>query len=137
MDFVQNTVGVDSNTVVVGHSSGAACAMRLLETVPERPMLLGCVLVAACHTDLGDESERRSGYFNRPWSWEKMKDGAKNIVLFHGEDDPLIPVQEARYIADKMKGGNFEYHEMKGKSHFFRPWQEILEVMDRNFGEIE
>ena len=44
----------DANTVLVGHSSGAVAAMRLLEKTP----LLGAVLVSACHTDLGDAGER-------------------------------------------------------------------------------
>ena len=44
----------DANTVLVGHSSGAVAAMRLLEETP----LLGAVLVSACHTDLGDAGER-------------------------------------------------------------------------------
>lgn len=132
MDFLHTNIGLDETTVVVGHSSGAACAMRLLE---QEQLLLGCVLVAACYTDLGDESERRSGYFNRPWDWEKMKNGAKQIILFHSEDDHLIPVQEARHIALKLAGNNnFDYHEMDGKSHFFSPWQEILDVMDQKFG---
>ena len=38
--------------VLIGHSSGAVAAMRLLEQTP----LLGAVLVSACHTDLGDVS---------------------------------------------------------------------------------
>ena len=133
MDFVQETIGLDDTTVIVGHSSGAACAMRLLEQHHERP-LLGCVLVAACYTDLGDDGERRSGYFNRPWDWTKMKSGAQEIIFFHGEDDPLIPVKEARYITEHMRGSNFEYHEMEGKGHFFSPWPDILNVMDRKFG---
>ena len=127
--FLKDEIGLDENTIVVGHSSGAACAMRLLEN-DEIGTLRGAVLVAAAHTDLGDESERFSEYFNRPWDWEKMKNGANKIHCFHGFDDPLIPVREARYIADKMKGDNFAYDEMMGKSHFFQPWNEILEVVD-------
>ena len=126
--FVLNDIGVDDDTVIVGHSSGAACAMRLLE---QNLNLRGAVLVAAAHTDLGDEAERRSEYFNRPWDWETMKKGARNIVCFHGTDDHLIPVSEARHIAEMMEGGSFEYMEMDGKSHFFRPWQELLDVMDQ------
>jgi len=31
------------------------------------------------------------------WEWKKMEQGASTIVPFHGTDDFLIPVQEARY----------------------------------------
>lgn len=138
--FVTNDIGLDEDTVIVGHSTGAACAMRLLESEPKRAAMVstspsstsvrGVVLVAAAYTDMGDKSERRSEYFNRPWNWEKMKQGANKIALFHGTDDPLIPVAEARFIAEKLKGDNFDYYEMMGASHFFQPWNEILEVVD-------
>jgi hypothetical protein len=62
----------------------------------------------------------------------------------------LIPVGEARYIASKLGSGptecdendddrdggsednkaNFRYIELDGKSHFFEPWQEILDVLE-------
>lgn len=126
------------NLVIVGHSSGAACAMRLLERMgqgvggggDDKPLAC-CILVAAALTDLGDEDERLSGYFNRPWNFQDMAKGASKIVLFHGTDDHLIPVQEARYIAEKLScADHFEYREMDGHSHFFEPWPEILEVID-------
>jgi len=144
--FVTDDVGLDEDTIIVGHSSGAACAMRLLESEPKKvnssnnpssTSLHGAVLVASAYTDMGDKSERRSEYFNRPWNWETMKRGAKNIALFHGTDDHLIPVAEARYIAEKLKGDNFKYYEMTGVSHFFQPWNEILEVVDNMIQGIE
>lgn len=130
----------DDEIIVIGHSSGAACTMRLLErygngnhcdasSEPKPPKLRAAILVAAAHTDLGDEDERRSEYFQRPWDWDAMKRGADRIILFHGTDDHLIPVDEARYIAKQLHG-KVEYHEMNGKSHFFQPWPELLHVID-------
>lgn len=49
----------------MGHSSGAVAALRILETTK----VLGVALVAAYHTDLGDETEKESGYFDAPWQW--------------------------------------------------------------------
>ena len=129
MPFVLNEIGLDENTIIVGHSSGSACAMRILES-NDCPKLKGVILVAAAHSDLGDEDERLSGYFDRPWDWDKMKKGAESIVCFHGTDDHLIPVKEARYIAEQMQGENFDYQELPGMSHFFDPWQGILDVID-------
>ena len=129
-----NQIGLDGDTVVVGHSTGAALAMRLLES--DKICLKGVILVSAAHTDLGDEYERRSEYFNRPWDWVKMKGGAEIIHLFHGTDDHLIPVREARHIAEMLEGENFEYSELPNKGHFFYPFQEILDVMDTKFGKL-
>ncbi len=100
--FLLGECGVDANTLIIGHSSGAEAAMRLMENNPvlvhllhpppsslpnyflqiHCPSLLvlspllsypqGCVLVSACHTDLGIANEREAGYYNRPWQWKSI-----------------------------------------------------------------
>ena len=112
--FILDHLKVDESTIVIGHSSGAVCALRLLE----RTKLLGCVLVAACHTDLGEESERISGYYSRPWNWEVIRQNSIWILQFHSEDDPLIPIEEANYVAEHI---NSEYIKVQRSSHFFSP----------------
>ena len=49
-----------------------AAAMRLVED----NKVLGLVLVAAYDDDLGDELERNSGYFSRPWDWARIRTNA-------------------------------------------------------------
>jgi predicted alpha/beta hydrolase family esterase len=61
--FILNTLKIDDKTILIGHSSGCQAIMRLIEKYKVR----GVILVAACHTDLGDEDERASEYYNRPW----------------------------------------------------------------------
>ncbi len=80
LPFILNELGAsDPNTVVVGHSSGAVAALRLLE----HHRLKGAVIVAGYHTDLGDANEAASGYFSRPWEWEKIQENAGWLVQFH------------------------------------------------------
>ena len=130
--FVQSKIEDPLKTIVVGHSSGAACAMRLLEhqSMKNHP-IKACILIAVAHTDLGDINERESEYFNRPWNWEQMRYGCLSpIILFHGTDDHLIPVDEARYVATQLGPNHVDYRERHGQSHFFNPWNELLEVVD-------
>mmetsp|Transcript_31773 Transcript_31773/g.68366 ORF Transcript_31773/g.68366 Transcript_31773/m.68366 type:complete len:195 (+) Transcript_31773:45-629(+) len=105
-------LGADENTVLIGHSSGAEATMRLLET----QKLRGAVLVSACHTDLGDENEKASGYYNRPWEWSRISDNAGFLLQWHSLDDPFIPISEARHVAEHL---GCEYIEHKKSSHFF------------------
>lgn len=121
---VKSLIADMDDTILVGHSTGASCAMRLLEQINPA----GTILVAAACTDLGDEAERESEYFSRPWDWETMKT-KRNVVMFHGDDDPVIPVAEARCIKEKM-GEGVDYREMKGKQHFWKKWPELLEAVD-------
>ncbi|MBI2476096.1 MAG: alpha/beta hydrolase [Candidatus Taylorbacteria bacterium] len=104
-------LGADENTILVGHSSGAVAAMRYAE----RHKILGSILVAACHTDLGVAEEKISGYFKKPWNWKAIRKNQKWIEQFASIDDQFIPIKEARFVSKKLKT---EYHEFKHQGHF-------------------
>jgi predicted alpha/beta hydrolase family esterase len=112
-------LGADSNTVIIGHSSGAVAAMRYAET----HQILGSVLVGACHTDLGDADERASGYYVTPWDWTAIKASQSFILQYASPDDPYIPITEARFIQKQLGS---KYFELPGRGHF----------QDRDFPEL-
>jgi hypothetical protein len=64
-----------------------------------------------------------------------MKPNAKFIHQFHSDDDHLIPVAEARFVASKLKGANHVYEELSGYSHFFGPFQPLLDCVDTYCGD--
>ncbi|MEO6238734.1 MAG: alpha/beta hydrolase [Vicinamibacterales bacterium] len=104
-------LGADENTILIGHSSGAVAAMRYAET----HRLLGSILVGVCHTDLGDSGEAESGYYNQPWQWPLIRKHQQWIAIYHSRDDPLVPVQEARFVAARLKCSYFEFRD---RGHF-------------------
>ncbi len=109
--FLRDELKAENDTVLIGHSSGAIAAMRFAEKYE----ILGSVLVGTYHTHLGIENEKLSGYFDRPWDWEKIKSNQKWISLFASSDDPWIPIEEPRHIHTKL---DCEYHEYKNNGHF-------------------
>ncbi|UJR24808.1 hypothetical protein I4U23_006183 [Adineta vaga] len=111
LPFIRDTLKSDEKTILVGHSSGCEAIMRLIE----KDKVRGVILVAACHTDLGDENERASEYYNRPWNWDVMRSNAGFIVQLHSPSDKCIPVDEGRFVADKLKS---EYLELPRRGHF-------------------
>ena len=92
----------------------------------EQMSLKGAILVSAAHTDLGDENEKASGYFDRDWDWKAQVTNTGKIHQFHSQDDHLIPVAEARYVAEQLKAvddkGCVEYEELQGHGHFNSPF---------------
>lgn len=76
LPFMEQQLKCDDQTVIVGHSSGAAAAMRYVET----HQVAGLVLVGAYVSDMGDRNEAASGYFNRPWKWDVIKKNAGFII---------------------------------------------------------
>ena len=113
------SLGTDGDTVIVGHSSGAVAALRYAEG----HHILGSVLVSACYTDLGDASEKVSGYYDHPWDWDAIRHNQRWIIQFASPNDPYIPIQEARYIQKHVRS---KYHELAGRGHF----------MDNSFPEL-
>lgn len=109
--FLRDTLQADKNSILIGHSSGAIAAMRFAQQYE----VGGIVLVGAYHTDLGMDTEKASGYFDTPWDWQAIKKNAGWISLFASQDDPWIPIQEPRYIHQKL---NCEYHEFTNQGHF-------------------
>ena len=115
----------DANSVVVGHSSGAVCALRLAE----RNVLRGIVLVAGYDDDLGDENERASGYFGPdPFDYEKMKANCtKGIDAVIGLRDSLVPAEVQRALAAKLDARETL---CERRDHFFTPpAEEIVEAI--------
>ena len=90
LPYLENKLKADKNTILIGHSSGAVAAMRYAE----KHELYGSVLVGVSYTDLGWESEKISGYYDKPWQWDKIKQNQNWIILFASQDDPYIPVDE-------------------------------------------
>lgn len=117
------------DSVLIGHSSGAVAILRYLE---ENKCKLA-VLVGVCYTDLGDEQEKKSGYFDEPWSWNKIKNNAEKIIIFASRNDPYIPISEPLLIKEKI---NAEYHEYNDEGHFGadvdkKEFPEIITVVNK------
>ncbi len=109
--YMERELKIDSQTVAIGHSSGAEAIMRYIET----RSIAAAVLVSACHTDLGMASEAVSGYYAREWLWKEMSKHTPVIVQFGSTDDPFLPASEQRHVA-KQTGAH--YVEYKDRGHF-------------------
>jgi len=130
-----------SRVFLVGHSSGSVCIMRLLETYK----VDGAFLVSGCVTDLGEESERVSGYYptqpdgsNRPWRWDRMRQNAGRIVHIGSSDDCFIPVEQMREIKRNLElEEGSTYFEFDDQSHFMvGKSPELLRIIGKGIEDI-
>jgi len=122
LPFIRS-LGSGEHTIVVGHSSGAEAAMRLAES----DKLYGIILISPCYTDLGEESESISGYYNREWKWIDIKQNCRWIVQFSSETDPFIPIKEALHVRDQLET---EYIQLKKRGHFMTStFPELFQVI--------
>ena len=116
LPFIEEHIEANENDVIVGWSSGAVAAMRYAET----NHILGSVLISPTYTDLGDDIEAESGYFDEPWKWGNIKAHQRKIALITGDNDPFIPQEEFDHIAKQLqperikisRGGHFVEQEV-------------------------
>ena len=122
-------LGADHSSILVGHSSGAIAAMRYAE----KHKIFGSILVGTYYTDLGMESEKLSGYFNRPWQWEAILGNQKHLAIFASSDDPWIPIAEPRYLKEKLQPEYYEYTDQGhfGGDYFKETFPELIAVIER------
>lgn len=124
-------LNADENTILIGHSTGAIAAMRFAES----NKILGSVLVGVYHTDLGEETEKQAGYFDRPWNFDAIKKNQKWIAQFNSSDDPWIPIEEARSVHEKLGTDYFEYKDQGhfGGDYLKLEFPEIVEYIKKKF----
>lgn len=111
LPFIEKKMKCDENSILLGHSSGAEAAMRYAET----HKVFGLILVSACYTDLGSDYEKKSGYYDREWKWDKIKENTKFIIQLHSKNDYLVPIEEGDYVAKNL---NSKYYVFETLGHF-------------------
>lgn len=101
--------------VYVGHSSGPAFLLRVLEK-NARP-IRAAFFVAPFIRDLGDEEfDRLNGNFYRdPFNWDKIKQNCERFFVYASDDDPYVPLARSREMADCL-GASLTL--VKGAKHF-------------------
>uniref|UniRef100_A0A3B3RNB5 Retinoblastoma binding protein 9 n=2 Tax=Paramormyrops kingsleyae TaxID=1676925 RepID=A0A3B3RNB5_9TELE len=111
LPFMEKELQCDEKTIIIGHSSGAAAAMRYAEV----HKVYAIVLVGAYTSDLGDENEKESGYFSRPWQWDRIRSNCGHIVQFGSMDDPFLPWSEQQQVTESLQAQLYEYTD---RGHF-------------------
>lgn len=131
--FLKDELKADENSILVGHSSGAIAAMRYAE----KNRILGSILIGTYHTDLGMENEKISGYFDRPWDWDAIKNNQKWIAIFASTNDPWIPIEEPRFLNQKLSADYFEYTDQGhfGGDYFKETFPELVSYIRKKVAE--
>lgn len=101
----------DEETVLIGHSLGVPAILRYLE-VAKKPVGK-LFLIAGFAQDLGMEETRN--FVAEPFDWEKIKTNEKEIYVINETNDPWVPIERGKEIAEAMGG---EFIEVQGNIHF-------------------
>ena len=127
-EFMNDYLKINENDVIIGWSTGAIATMKYAET----HKIDSSILISPYYTDLDDELEKQSGYFDTPWQWDKIKQNQGKIDVVYGDDDPYIDQEEFEFIADKLDATKIKV--AKGE-HFIecKELPQLLEYIRTNY----
>lgn len=100
--FAKEVGGLAPDVILVGHSIGVGLVLRLLEE-SDQPVT-GSFLVSGFITTLGDDffDPLVESFFQTPFNWKRIKQNAGQVFVYHGTDDPYVPVTQAKQIASEL-----------------------------------
>lgn len=103
----------NSNSILVGHSSGAVAILGILEELPDDIVVDTCYLVGSFKDNL--DWDALDELFLKPFDFEKIKLKAKHFIFIHSDNDPYCPLEHAKYLSKKVNG---ELIVLNGQGHF-------------------
>lgn len=128
----------NNDSIIVGHSSGAVAILGLLQALPEDVLVDSCYLIGSFSHVLTEDPdwEMLKGMFEEPFDFRYIKMRAKKFIFIHSNDDPYCPLEQAKYLANKLDG---ELIVKKGQKHFnistygekYRKFPFLLETIER------
>ena len=120
--FLIRQVGVpDENTYFVGHSIGSQTILRFIESLPQETRIGGAVFLAPwVHlTDAAYEAPEdvviAKPWLETPIAWDKAKSHVKKFIAIFSNDDPLVPLSDAKVFEEKLGAEIVIEHD---KGHF-------------------
>lgn len=103
----------NSETTLIGHSSGAVEILSLLENLPEGIVIDKAILVAGFIDNLNWDALNE--LFIHSFDWDKIKSKCKKFVLIHSDNDPYVPLEHGN-VLKKNLGADLILKE--GQKHF-------------------
>lgn len=99
----------DTDTTIVGHSSGAVAALAVLEALPDELQIDTAIMVGVYRPEIKK--------FSSPEALDpdRIKNKAKRFVFLHSDNDPYCPLEHAKYFAEVLSG---ELVVVRGQDHF-------------------
>jgi hypothetical protein len=93
------------DAIIVGHSISCALVLKKIESL-DVP-IKAAFLVASFLGDVGIEKFDRinRSFFEKGFDWEKIKSNCGHFEVFHGDDDPYLPLSRGREVAGNLGVG--------------------------------
>lgn len=86
---------------LVGHSLGTPAILRYLESVQVKSVS-GAVLVSGPSEK--NTNRKIDSFLDKNFDFEKIKSKCKAFSIIHGDNDPNVPLDNAKFLSQKLNG---------------------------------
>ena len=103
LDIFKKEAGeLSSDTILIGHSIGPALILRLLEQAQSE--VRASYLVSGWIGELGlsEFDPLTESFFEKPFDWKSIRKNCPIFKLYHGTDDPYVPLQKGMELAIEL-----------------------------------
>lgn len=130
--FVQDQCpfSINEETIVIGHSSGAILALIVAQSNSKK---LGAVVGVSVFHDNSLQWQPNDKLFDIKFDWGDIHEGANKLVFIHSDNDPYVPLDQAKYVAAQTGG---EMIVIPGEGHFnlersesYSQFPKLLEIL--------
>ncbi len=112
----------DANSILIGHSLGG---VTILQYLSKNDIKVGQIILVATPIEAMDFGQIEP-FFADDFNWEKIKKNAQKINLIYEEDDPLVPIEQGKIVAQKL---NATLKIVPGGVHLTKLDMKVLEEM--------
>lgn len=92
---------INEETVLIGHSLGAAFILNYLENTNKR--IKAAFLAAGYHKLLDNKFyELNKTFVDKQFNWEKIKQSCNKFFVFASDNDPYIPLETNKELAANL-----------------------------------
>jgi uncharacterized protein len=106
---------LDEDSIIIGHSIGAAFILNILE---KRASKVKAVFFVAGFTgSLGNPEfdDLNKTFADKDFDWQKIRKNCRKFCIFHSDNDPYVPMTKAEEIGKALKVKPIIF---KGAGHF-------------------
>ncbi len=85
---------------LVGHSLGASAIYLYLQEAKQP--IAGAILVSGPIEE--NKNKKIANFFSKPFDFKKIKANSNEFVIIHGDNDPYVPIENAKRAARELNG---------------------------------
>ncbi len=116
--------------VLAGHSLGCPTILRLLENLGPDEKVRCAILVSGFAKDIG--IPELANFVDGDFDWEAIREKAGKFIVIHSDNDPFIPLAEAKRVA-RLLGAELIVEHSAGhinQGSGYGPYPRLLQILE-------